>query len=163
MTNQNLTSQEPVQTASAGATVVQSGLQSGQINCRSAFRLSAIDLNPDLVDRVDAMEAGVAYNDQAKPMHWMLTMGSLRSMIASLGRDKRTLAHWQGVDDVRTDSELAVEILGELGWIQVEYPATVWAFAKFMARFTAQFTSMTWQLQRDLAAVKRQLRRAQMA
>jgi len=163
MTNQNLTSQEPVQTASAGATDVQPGLQSGQINCRDAFRLSAIDLHPDLVDRVDAMEAGLAYSDQAKPVHWMLTMGSLRSMIASLGRDKRTLAHWQGVDDGRTDSELAVEILGEFGLTQVEEPATAWAFAKFMTRFTTQFVAAAAQHERNLTAVKRQLRRAQMA
>ena len=162
MTNQNLTSQEPVQTASAGATVVQPGLQSGQINCRDAFRLSAIDLNPDLVDRVDAMEAGVPYNDQAKPVHWMLTNASLRSMIASIG-DKRILAHWQGVDDGRTDSQLAVEVLDELGLTKFEEPATVWAFAKFMTRFTTQFVSMSWQHDRDLTAVKRQLRRAQMA
>jgi transposase len=63
----------------------------------------------------------------------------------------------------RTDSQLAVEVLDELGLTKVEEPATVWAFAKFMTHFTIQSVAMSFQHERDLTAVKRQLRRAQMA
>ncbi|MDD5334160.1 MAG: hypothetical protein PHS32_10470 [Rhodoferax sp.] len=92
MTNQKLTPQWTAQAAVGGLTDVQSR-RSGQISVLAAFRRSALDLNPDLVWRVDAMESGAAYNDSVKPLHWVLANASLRSMVDSLVRDKRKLAY----------------------------------------------------------------------
>lgn len=160
MTNQNLTPQGPVQAATGGLTDVQS-CRSGQISVRAAFRRSGIDLNPDLVLRVDAMESGVPYNDPARPLHWVLANPSLRSMVDSLVRDKRQLAYWQGLDCRRSGIELAEEMVRDLREAEVGSPGSVWAMAKFVAVFTARCVSMAIRVQVEIAAVKRQLRRAQ--
>lgn len=157
MTNQDLTLQGPVQAAVVGLTDVQLG-RSGEISVRAAFRRSAIDLNPDLVSRVNAMESGAAYNDPAKPLHWVLANASLRSMVDSLVGDKRKLACWQGLDFRLPGVDLTEEMVGELGVAAVGRPGSVWATVKFVAGFTARCLSMAIRLQGEIAAVKRQLR-----
>lgn len=160
MTNQDLTPQGPVQAATRGLPEVQSS-RSDQIGVRAAFRRSGIDLNPDLVWRVDAMESGVPYSDPAKPLHWVLENPSLRSMVDSLVRDKRQLAYWQGLDCRRSSLELAEGMVRDLSVAEVGRPGSVWAMAKFVAVFTARCVSMAIRFQVEIAAVKRQLRRAQ--
>lgn len=161
MTNRDLISQEPVQVASAASTDIQPGHQTGQDTTRSAFRCNGIDLNPDLVGRVDAMESGSAYRDMTKPTHWVLANASLRSMVDSLVRDKRRLAYWQGLDCRHSSAELAEEMVGELDVRNATKPDTVWDSAKFVARFTVRCLTMALRLQDEINAIKRQLRRAQ--
>lgn len=162
MTTQNLTSQGAVQTASVGATDVQHSLQHGMLSCRDAFRRNCLDLNPDLVRSVDTMESGAAYMEGMDQEHWILADDSLRSMVASLAGYKRTLAYWQGGGE-RTESLLALEVVRELGFGRTDKPASVWVLVKFMTSFTVRCLSLSIRLQREIAAVKRQLRRAQVA
>lgn len=162
MTNYNLTSQGAIQTVSTGATDVQPGLQTDRVDIRAAYRRNGIDLNPDLVGLIDAKEFGSNYNDQGKQLHWVLENSSLRSIVISLTHTKRTLAYWKSVDAGGTDSQISMGILSELGVAQTEKPVSVWANAKFIACYTARCVSLSFRFQREILAVKHQLRRSRM-
>lgn len=108
-----------------------------KLDTRSAFRLGAVDLNPDM---------GLEPVAAASAASWVLEDKSLRDMLMSLVRDYRSAYR----DDGRSDEELALAFVEEMGFGNTAKPSSVFGFAKFMLSFTARSLGMSMRLQAAL-------------
>lgn len=140
MKNLNTSSLRSVNTTSAGVSAHQS------CDARAAFRLSGIELNPDL----HRHDLGGTASD-----HWILQDGSLRAMVYSLVAAKRRCDAAANRADPRSDLTLAGDLITAMGHADTVKPESAWASLKFVASFTTQAMVLSVKLQsQQLAAVR---------
>lgn len=120
---------------------------------RAQFRLSTMDLNPDLTGYLPSgADAGV---------HWLLQHKPLARIVAAMVRAKFDLARAQGERNQGTAQELSNQMIVELGFADVAEPTRFLPHLRTVAVLTWRCAKMTVRLQFQAALAHEALERSQ--
>ncbi|MGH6626029.1 MAG: hypothetical protein ACRECD_05730 [Burkholderiaceae bacterium] len=100
---------------------------------RCGFRLSALDLNPDLRH---AGRDGARDEGESDATHWIMQDSLLSRMVLSLQSDAQTLGHWQALDDGAVPACTSVDVIRQLGFENTPEPTGALDQVRFMVRST---------------------------
>ena len=101
----------------------------------SDFRLHAVDLDPGLVSQAENLPTEVPVAPIEATGHWLLTSGDYRGVLRDLVQTVRELHRLGNSVDVRTDAEIAADLIEGMGLWDHSEPHGPWGNARFMTQF----------------------------
>lgn len=109
---------------------------------RGAFRLGALDLNPDLRSTFELVSPD-SPPEVPTPSHWILEDRLLSRMIAALQADAAELAQWQQRRGAASAICSPLVLIRQLGFEHQPQPTTALDQFRFLVRFTVACVALT--------------------
>lgn len=124
---------------------------------RGAFRLGALDLNPDLRSTFEPASPDSAL-DAPMTSHWILEDRLLSRMVAALQADAADLAQWQQLRGIALAACSPLALIRQLGFEHQPRPASALDQLRFMARFTLACVALSTRCICRAAVIEQQCR-----
>lgn len=124
---------------------------------RGAFRLSALDLNPDLHSTFEPASPD-STPEVPTASHWILEDRLLSRMISALQADAAELAQWQRRRGAASAICSPLVLIRQLGFEHQPRPTTALDQFRFMVRFTVACVALSTRCIGRAAVIEQQYR-----